>query len=267
MRHGQGMGRQPGWRINGDGPQIQTATLRELTSQCRSDGIVQVDHGSRQARPVEQRALGPPVRLHAAVEVEVILGEIGKDCGVYLCGIQTALHQTDGRGLHRTGFHALIDHVAQTRLKQDRIGGGQTRGYQSMAAITRQRRATNAQRPDHGAGLASGRQQLAHPPGRRGLAIGAGKGHHIERRAGVGVKGAGHRAGICLERGHQQNPLVVKTERFRAIKLDQHRGYTGLKSCVHKPPPVRGRTRPRDKTIAGGDLPAVAPQGASDAGT
>ena len=40
--------------------------------------IVDVDHGSLQAGPAKELALGQPVGLHVAVVVEVVLREIGE---------------------------------------------------------------------------------------------------------------------------------------------------------------------------------------------
>ena len=70
--------RQPRRSVGRDAPQIQRAP-RQFGMQLHSGRIVHVDDGRLQTRPVKQGPLGQPVVGHAAVVVEMVLGEIGED--------------------------------------------------------------------------------------------------------------------------------------------------------------------------------------------
>ena len=60
-------------------PHLQRAARGQRLRQRPALGIVHIHHGHAQAGPIEQLGLGLPVSVHAAVVVQVVLGEVGKD--------------------------------------------------------------------------------------------------------------------------------------------------------------------------------------------
>ncbi len=63
-------------------PTVHTSSAQRGASVWRQRpalGIVHIHHGHAQAGPIEQLGLGLPVSVHAAVVVQVVLGEVGKD--------------------------------------------------------------------------------------------------------------------------------------------------------------------------------------------
>ena len=59
-------------------PQLQATLAAQLLGELGAPGIVQVQHRGAQAGPVEQAALGGPIRSHVGVVVEVVRREVGE---------------------------------------------------------------------------------------------------------------------------------------------------------------------------------------------
>ena len=108
-----------------------------------------------------------------------------------------------GRSLDRAGPQALRAKILESLVQADRIGGGQT-------GVTHIRRLADTQRADESTGPVDRRgglrrqrrQRLCQPPGRAGLAVGAGHGQHIQRLAGLVEPGR------CDEARRRLEPLV-----------------------------------------------------------
>ena len=143
----------------------------------------------RRGRGLEQARLRPVVVLHVGVEVEVILGQVGKGRG----GEPHARHPFERQRVRRHLHHACpiagVHHPPQRRLQVDALGCG---------AFDRLHHAPDplldgsqeSRRP------AGGRQHRVDEERRRGLAVGARDPHQLEGTAGVAVE----RVGRC---GHR----------------------------------------------------------------
>jgi hypothetical protein len=97
--HRDVLGLQAGRALDGDAPDIERGRLRtrlQRGPQARAMRIVHVDDGGLQAGPVEQRGLGLPVGLHAAVVVEVVLREIGEHRHADARTVQAVFDNADG---------------------------------------------------------------------------------------------------------------------------------------------------------------------------
>ncbi len=260
-----GLGRQTGLAglIHGDSPQIQRATGQGCR-QCRAPGVVQVDHSRLKAGPVEQRFLGGPVGIHAAVVVQMVLGEIRENGQPYARAGQAVLGNADGRGLDRASAIAGIGKAAEGALQQHRIRGGHA-GHIELV-----RRNAHAQGADHRAApvrqhtsFAEMAHRLGQPPADAGLAIGTCHGQHIELLAGLAKPGAGHRASGSLQIGHRSNGHALQIKLFQASLLDQAGGRAALHGLGHIGPAVVDAAGPGDKGVARLHLAAVGVQGAA----
>ena len=120
---------QAGSTLARHGPNVQ-GTGVQRRCQLNALRIVNIDHGGTQAGPLKQRQLGLPVGGHAAVVVQVVLGEIGEDGGVNARAIQPVLRQADGRGLNGAGLHTRLHKLPEVLLQQHRVGGGHAGGHQ-----------------------------------------------------------------------------------------------------------------------------------------
>jgi hypothetical protein len=68
------------------------------------------------------RPLGREVRLHVAVEVEVIAGQVGEDAGGEAQLVRAAQRERVRRDLHHARAAAFLQHVAQHLLQLGRFG-------------------------------------------------------------------------------------------------------------------------------------------------
>ncbi len=71
-----------------------------LVGQSVAPGVVHVDHGHLGPVGIEQPGLGPEVRLHGAVMVEVIAAQVGEGRHVEHDAVHPVLFQPVGRHLH-----------------------------------------------------------------------------------------------------------------------------------------------------------------------
>ena len=107
--------------------------------------IVHVQHRRAQARPLEQLRLGVPVRLHRAVVVQVVLGEVGEDRDPHPGAVEAPLDDADRRRLDGAGGEPLVGEPAELRLQQDRVGRREA-GELHMGRTARAQRADQAAR-------------------------------------------------------------------------------------------------------------------------
>lgn len=77
--------------------------------------------GDHVAEPREEQALHCTVLLHRMVVIQVILGQIRKDCGAVVGPLYPALLERMGGYFHYTALHALKRHMIQAALKLQRF--------------------------------------------------------------------------------------------------------------------------------------------------
>ena len=122
----------------------------------------------------EQRAqphLGGEIVLHRAVIVEMLVGQVGEDARGEGEPVEPALVEAVRGGLHRHVGHAPRRKRGQGRLQVDRPRRGQACRPSRAPAP---RAPSKAPRVPMLARRAVGVEQVAHEPGRGGLAVGAG---------------------------------------------------------------------------------------------
>jgi len=136
--------------------------------------VVGVDHADAGEAGGEQARLDLEVLVHAGVEVQVVLGQVGEHHDVVGGAGDPAQGQRVARDLHRGRRHPAPHHLGQQRLQVGGLGRGElTRrdgpGHPGLHP---------AQEPGHMAGPAqAGLQQVG------GAGLAAGAGHADERQA------------------------------------------------------------------------------------
>ena len=75
----------------------------------------------------EQALLGLEVRLEAAVEVEMVAGQVGEDRGAEAEAAHALLDEGVGRDLERRMGDALVDHLPEKPLQVEGFRGGERR--------------------------------------------------------------------------------------------------------------------------------------------
>ena len=113
---------RPGPDVGGGVDRVGDRTPRR-GDQVRAAPIVDVDdaHGALR-QDLEEAALGGEVRLHVAVEVEVIARQVGEDAGGKPQAVGAAQRQRVRRHLHHAGAAAFGQHAAQHLLQLGRLG-------------------------------------------------------------------------------------------------------------------------------------------------
>jgi len=225
----------------------------QIGRQLRAKFVVDVDHRRAQARPGEQAALGGAVVGHAAVVVKMVSREIGEQRHVNARGVQALLDDADGRGFQRTGRKAEIDKTAKSLVQRDGVGRGQAGAFHRFGF-------THAQRADDTAAPAQACQRLRHPPRRAGFAIGAGGGHHIENRTGLGQAKVGNVAGGGFQPGQRGDAFVAEPAGCHALGFHQASGSAASECGGHEVAAIGGLPRPRDEGITRLQRAAVAAQ-------
>ena len=236
--------------LDAGGPDVQPA---QLGRQRVALGVVEVDHCGAQAREAEQRPLGRPVGVHGAVVVEVVLREVGEHRHPHAAAGQPALVQANAAGLDGAGLEALVAHAGEGRLQQHGVGRGQ-------AVVVQPRRLADAQRADHAAALAQLRLGLGDPPGRRGLAVGAGDGDDVQRVGGLAEEGRGDLAGAGLQAGQRRDAGIGEAEALDIGVFHQAGGGAGGERGGDVLAAVAGITGPGDEGVTRLHLAAVGAQ-------
>ena len=245
----------------GVSPQVQLA--RQLSGQFHALGVIQIQHGGLQTRPVEQLALGRPVGVHAAVIVQMILGEIGEQGHADGGAVQAMLFQADAGGLDGAGAEALLGHAAKALLQQHRVRGCQAGVFNLRGcSIARNWRLANAQGAHHAAALAQQAQGLRGPPGGGGFAIGAGAGDHAQGLGRLAVESRGDQASLAFEARQRGHAGVHKSVGLDAIVLHQAGGGAGRQGLRHELATITRIAGPGDEGITRLHGAAVGAQGA-----
>ncbi len=92
----------------------------ELLGQAAAVGVVDVDDRRLRAH-LEQQPLGAEVVLHRAVEVEVVLGEVGEEGHLEVDRVAAVQGQRVRGDLHRAGPVSRLQHPPEGRLQVDRL--------------------------------------------------------------------------------------------------------------------------------------------------
>ena len=218
--------------------------------------IVDIHHRGAQPGPREEAALGGPVAGHRAVVVEVVAGEVGEDSDVDVQRCEALFDKADGRGFDGAGAAAGVGQLPQRAVQRDGVGRGEAGGGDP-------RRLTDAQRTDDTGAHAERAERCGHPPGARGLAVGAGDGHGFQRLAGLQKPSIGQRAASGLQTPQRGHGLAgAEVEHVGAIGLDEAGHGTSAQRIADKAAPVHRVARPGDEGVAGLHLAAVGAQGA-----
>jgi hypothetical protein len=259
--------REPCLVVQRIGPQVGRAGVhRQLGGQRGALLVVDVDHCGAQPWPAEQRALGCPVGGHVAVVVEVVLREIGELRHRDARAREALVDQADRRRLHRAPGEAARDEAGERGLQHHRVGRGQAGGQQRRAGGAGAWRFADTERADHAAAPPERAQRLGGPPRHRGLAVGAGDSHHIERVAGLAVPRIGDHARLRLQRRRAGDALRIEFERVDTLELDQAARRARGQRCGDMAAAVIARARPGQERIAAAHAPAVGAQRARAGG-
>ena len=182
-------------RLVRDGPDLRAGAEPEREHleieplHHRSAGrIVGVDHGRarglrRLGEQLEQPALGEPIALERAVEVQVVLRQIREDRHVERDPVGAREGQRVRRHLHRDAADAAVAHLREHRLEIQRLGRGLV-GRQGLVAEHVPDRADDAR------GEAARAQQRLHQVRGRRLAVRPGDADEQELPRRVAVEGA-----------------------------------------------------------------------------
>ncbi len=207
-------------------------------------GIVGVDHAGLTVP--EQQRLGAAVLLHGTVEVQVVLGEVGKHAHL----IAHAVHPVQGQGmggdLHHHMGAARVPHPGEEPLELKGLRRGSLRGKGLLAdhvLIGADEARLGPRRL-----LQNGFEQV----GGGGLAVGAGDPHHGHVLRGMAEEVGPH----CRQRPAGIRHLDIGDVPLRRL-LAQHRRRAGLHGLFDEIVPVCGEAGHGYKQSAGPHRPGV----------
>ncbi|CFU52137.1 Uncharacterised protein [Bordetella pertussis] len=226
---------------------------RQGRQQPFAGGIVRIDDGGLQVRPLEQRRLGLLVALHGAVVIEMIARQVGKTRHRDADMVQPALLDADGRGLQGHRARARGTHPGQRAVHGQHIRRGQAAAQR--LAVGQQR----AQGADAAARLAHAREHLRQPLGARGLAVGAGYRHHAQvlRRTAIPFIGQRAKQGAQLR---DRQGLRARGRDRRAFGFVQDGAGATRQRLIHELATVADQAGAGDEHIARLDLARIQAQ-------
>ncbi len=206
-------------QAEGDRPHARIGGRRGQHGRARR--IVRVHHrgaiglaASRQQG--EEPGLGVAVGLERAVEVEVVLGQVGEDGHVELDPVHAGERQGVRGDLHRGAADADAHHARQQRLQLEGLGRGLA-GRLGLVADAILDRADDAGGPPARA------QQGLHEQRRGGLAVRAGDGDHGEPPRGMAVVGIRQPREGLARRRHDDAWRRAARQRVGALRDDHGR--------------------------------------------
>jgi hypothetical protein len=120
-------------------PEHVDARAVERGRQLAPEGVVQIDHGVLEARPMEQLRLGRAVAAHAAVVIQVISRKIGEQRGGERHAVHPAQVEPMGGDFHRDAPGAAREQVCHFFLQRDRVGCGVSGGCKRAGKADPQR--------------------------------------------------------------------------------------------------------------------------------
>ena len=100
--------------------------LRDLAvvGEAAPPHAIDADHGAARAGRGEEVRLGGEVVLHGAVEVEVVLAQLGEDRDVVDDPVDATEHERVTGDLHRHGGDTLLAHDGEQGMQVGCLGGG-----------------------------------------------------------------------------------------------------------------------------------------------
>ena len=213
--------------------------LGQLLRQPASVRIADVDDRDRVRLDEEEPPLRLEVRLHVAVEVQMILAEVGEHQHGEADAVEPVKDGRMRRRLHRARAVAGVEHLPEHALQVDRLG----RRANDAAPLAAD---SCLDRPEQAGTPSRGREDREQEVARRRLATGAGDADHLElpgRLAEEHVRNGSHRrAGVAHdELRHGQVERALDDERDRP---PLHRFRARSHGRRHAPPARRRRARP-----------------------
>ena len=196
----------------------------------------------------EQPRLAGKVRLHVAVIVQVVPGQVGEHRAVEIEPVRPVQVQRVGGDLHGDEPHARGRHVGQKLFDVDGLGCGERRRPLPPAIAL----ADGADDPARVAGRGEdGVEQVRD----RGLAVGAG---HPHQHQGAARMPEERRSRVGHRPPRVRHPHAGGFRRRRNGSFHHHRGRPPLQSIVDVVVAVRELSREREEGVAVPDLAGVA---------
>ncbi len=212
--------------------------------------VVEVDHAALQIIPGEQLGLGLGVRLHGAVIIQMIAGQVGHHRDVERQRRDAALIQAVGRDFHGHGFGAGLFQVAQGRLHGDRIRRGVQAAFQCAIEA-------GTQGADDAAMLAEQIQRLRDQLGHAGLAVGAGHANQVQVMARLTVKTPGDVRQLRRQAFDRNQRHVGDRQHGGAFHFIGHRCRAALQGIGDVRTAIEFAARHGEEQIAGAHVAAV----------
>jgi hypothetical protein len=175
---------------------------RQVFHDAHAGRIVQVDHGGFQARPVEQLQLGRFISCHAAVVVQVVARQVGKQRRVEMHAVRAAQVQCNRRDFDGQRLRARVAALRQLLRQQHGVRRGVAGRVECRFAPRIE--LAHAQGADNKGLAAQAAHGLAEPHGARCLAVGARHAHRVHGGIGLAVERVGDRAGLAFQVLHFQ---------------------------------------------------------------
>ena len=123
-----GLGLQVGVAVDGIGEQAGALGVGQQPLAPRVVGVVHADIAA-----IKQNGLGIAVGLHGAVEVQMVLTEIGEDAHGEAHTVDAVQHQRVGGDLHDHVGAAGVGHLAEQPLQLEGLRRGALRGERLLA--------------------------------------------------------------------------------------------------------------------------------------
>ena len=235
----------------GEGDQVRTSGPLKLDEEALPVGVVDVDHGGarRESRPGprrdEQTPLGLEVVLHTAVEVEVVLGQVGERRDVEVDPRRAAEGQRMRGDLHHACPITRVEHPPERPLQVDRLRRRplDLLGPSSDDLLDRPEQSTAEPRRF---------EDRADEEGGGGLAVGTGDPDHAELGARI-AEPAG--------RNRRHRPPRVGDDQLRYVEIElplgDQRGGPRRDHVGSEVVAVGGVPDDAEEEGPGADLPAV----------
>ena len=172
------------------GDAVAAVTCRELLCEPLAVRVIEVHNRDAALEldqrgstlPHEQDPLGSEVVLHARMEVEMVLAQVGEDLDGEIDRVGPVQDERVRGDLHRAGVVARLEHAGEGSLQVDRLG----RRPLDVLDLTADHL---PHRPEQAATSSGGLQQVPHEERRGRLAVGPGDSDDGELGGRVAVEG------------------------------------------------------------------------------
>ena len=229
------------------GDQTRLALFRR---QLPAEIVVEVDHAAFQVIPGEQPGLGLGIRLHGAVVIQMITGQVGHHRHIERQRGDPALIQTVGRHFHGHGFRAGLFQITQGRLHRNRIRRGVQAAFQRAVE-------TGTQRTDDAAMLAEQIQRLRDQLGHAGLAIGASDADQVQVVTRLTVKTPGNVRQLRRQTLDRNQRHVSDRQHGGAFDFISHGSRAALQGIGDMRTAIETAAGHGEKQVAGAHVAAV----------